>query len=208
MAFPTTGILDALNVGPTENPLSHGGNWVGMNSGLNLRLNTDGTSFFAQGQNSATPSSRIWNPATYGPDTEVYITCVKLPASTNYIRLWARISNPGAAGQTSYMLQWGNGTNNCSIHIESSLGSFSQLAQTTQAYVVNDVLGFSVVGSTLTAYLNGTSVLSTTDSTYTSAGSIALGIKDSTGWMQQFGGGTVVVAAAGSRNRLMRMGVG
>lgn len=187
MAFPTTGILDNFDRA-NENPLSDGGNWGDRNVAGELQLLNNK----AQGvTGSTTLNSRYWTAVTFGPDCEAYITVATLP-NQDYIRLWLRIQNPGAVGETGYMMQWQNDANGVRIFKETAREAYTALAQDAAArFVVTDQLGFQAIGTSLTVYQNGTSVLNTTDATITDAGNIALGVRSNTVTLDDFGGGNV-----------------
>lgn len=190
--FPTTGILDNFNRA-NETPLvgATGTEWAGRNTGFDLTLAGNDVGGGGSGQTS----SRYWTVATYGPDCEAYITVTILGGSTAYIRLWLRLQNPGAAGETGYMMQWSNDANGCRIFKETARETYTQLAQDTAArHAANDQLGFEAVGTAITVYKNGTSVLTTTDSTTTGAGNLALGLRDTQYVVDDFGGGTSVTS--------------
>lgn len=198
MAFPTTGILDDFNR-PNESPLSDGGNWLSRNTTANeLQL----VSHFARGVDATTLSSRYWSPQTYGPNCEAYVSAVRAVNYTtdDYVRLWLRITNPGAAGETGYVMQWSNDVNGLRIFNETARETFSTIAQDAAARWgvagATDQLGIEAVGTNVTVYQNGTSVLTVSDSTYTAAGYLALGVKDNDTDMTNFGGGTISQAKA------------
>lgn len=204
MAFPTTSVLDDFNRAD-ENPLSGGGNWGDRNTNDDLSIETN----LVRGQTVGQLASRYWAAATYGPDCEVYCTVNHTPnTASDYMRLWLRISNPGAAGETGYMMQWTNDANGCRLFKETARETYTQLAQAAAArYTDADVVGMSAVGTTLTVYKNGTSVLSTTDATNGGAGYLALGGRGTSFRWDDFGGGTIS-AAATKPATLLTLGVG
>jgi hypothetical protein len=69
----------------------------------------------------------------------------------------------------------------------------------------NDKLGLGMVGNTLTVYVfksgSWSSVTSAIDATYPGAGYIAIGLGNSTGFMDDFGGGTVISPLASDTPR-------
>lgn len=203
MAFPTTGILDDFNRAD-ESPLVGGTNWGDRNAAGDLKL----ASNKVQGiTGSTTLNSRYWTPSTFGPDCEAYITVSTLP-NADYFRLWLRLQNPGAAGETGYMMQWENNANGLRIFKETARETYTMLVQDAAArFVAGDQLGFEAISTTLTVYKNGTSALSTTDATTSAAGNIALGIRSNTCTGDDFGGGTVVTATNKPKT-LMTLGVG
>ena len=194
MAFPTTGILDDFNRAD-ETPLSGGGNWGDRNTSQDLSLVSNRVG--GAGVNQL--SSEYWTVATYGPDCEVYVSATRLASygTGSYVRLWLRIQNPGAANETGYMMQWLNNASGCSIFKETSREAYTSLAtSSTPRFAANDQIGMEAIGTTITVYQNGTSVLSTTDATTTGAGYLAIGCRSTIFRLDDFGGGTVVPASS------------
>jgi hypothetical protein len=191
VAFPTTGILDDCNR-TDENPLSDGGKWGDRNNNFDLALAGNRIG----GTNSGALSSMFWSLATYGPDCEAYITVTTLPSATAYIRLWVRVQNPGAVGETGYMMQWSNDANGCRIFKETARETYTMIAQDAAArYTTNDQLGLGALGSDITVYKTGASVLTVNDTTTSAAGNLALGCRDTVAKLLNFGGGTRVVVS-------------
>lgn len=190
MAFPTTGILDDFNRA-NENPLSNGGkyNLIAANTALQVVSNQ------CTGTGASVNAAR-YNVSSFGPDSEAYMTVTTVPG-TSYVRLWLRFTNPGAS-ETGYMMQWSNDANGCRLFKMTSQDTYAQIAQNAAAtYVNNDVIGFEAIGSQLTAYKNGTSVVTVADGTYATAGNIGIGINGTTGIVDNFGGGTRVASDTG-----------
>lgn len=192
MAFPTTGILDNFNRAD-ENPLvgATGTEWGDRIANDDLSIETN----LVRGQTVGTLASRYWAAATFGPDCEAYCSINHTPnTAADYLRLWARLQNPGAANETGYMMQWSNDANGARIFKETARESYTQLAQASAArFTEADVIGIELIGTTIRLYKNGTSVLSTTDATTGTAGFIALGGRGTSFRWDDFGGGTVVV---------------
>ncbi len=178
-------ILDNFNRA-NENPLSDGGKWAHSNMQLISNAATSGL--------NGTTTVAFWNPTTFGPDCAAFVTVGALPASGNGFGLYLRTTNPGVGTENSYLMQWGPtvSAGGCTIYKETASGSFTQLAQNTAlVYIVGDVIKFEAVGTTLTAYKNGVSVLSVSDATYGSAGYFGLRSRDTTLRLDDFGGGTL-----------------
>lgn len=191
MAFPTTGILDNFNRAD-ENPLDGGGNWGDRLTNNDLQI----LSNRAAGTGANVLNSRYWAASQFGPDCEVYYSVPVINVSPDYLRLWIRIQNPGAANETGYMMQWLNDANGCKIFKETARESYSQLAVNAAArFAANDQIGMEAIGTTITVYQNGTSVVSVSDGTTTGAGYIAIGCRSTIFRLDDFGGGTVVPAA-------------
>lgn len=207
MAFPTTGILDNFNRAD-ENPLvgATGTEWGDRNTNDDLSIETN----LVRGQTVGTLASRYWAAATFGPDCEAYCSVNHTPnTAADYIRLWARIQNPGAVGETGYMMQWSNNTSGARLFVETARETFTQLAQNASArYADGDVIGIELIGTSFKLYQNGTSILSVTDGTISLAGNIALGGRGTSFRWDDFGGGTIAGAAAAKPKTLMTLGVG
>lgn len=189
MAFPTTSILDDFTRADANNL---GSSWTDRSVQDHLEIN--GNRVAENG--SGNFGSSYWNVATYGPDCEAYYSVPVLPGGSNYVRLYLRLTSPGVAGETGYMAQWNN-SSGLIITRENSKESFTNLSSDSAArFVADDQIGFSAVGSTLTVYKNGTAVLTATDSTYSSAGYLAIGMRSWSGRIDDFGGGTIVTPSA------------
>jgi hypothetical protein len=208
MAFPTTGILDDFNRAD-ENPLSFGGKWAaraGTASDSQLQIISN---VVAWGAAAGALGSRYWADSTFGPDCEVYATVTTLSGTAaDYVRMWLRLDTPGASAENGYMMQWSNDANGCRIFKENTRESYTQLAQAAAArFTTNDQIGFEAIGTALTVYKNGVSVLTITDATHAGAGNIALGIRNNVTRLDNFGGGTTVTSTAKPKP-LMTLGVG
>jgi hypothetical protein len=196
MPVPSTPVLDDFNRAD-ENPLSGGGNWV-TNGGSRNRL----VSNQVTGTINGTVTLDDWNVASYGPNCECYMTIATPPASSNFIRLYLRVQSPAAAGQTSYMLQWGSG--GCFIFRETSHNTFTQIATVaSSAFQAGDVICFRAVGPLISAWRNGVQVLSVVDANIAAAGKFIIGCRDVTIRVDDFGGGTVTpsLPVSGRRRR-------
>lgn len=166
-------VLDDFNRAD-ENPLSLGGLWDTRNTSTALKV----VSNQAAGTSVAL-NSRYWTTKFTSADSKISIDVPTLGATDDYVRLWLRITNPGAAGETGYMMQWGpSDAPGVRIFKETARETFTQIAQdTTKHYVAGDTIAFEAVGTAITVYLNNVPVLTVTDSTYTAAGYVALGAR-------------------------------
>ena len=196
MAWPTTSVLDALN--RTENPLSNGGKWSQpLDPGGAATMQDDGTTATSVSGASNNYSSAYWNVQTF-TDSEVYAT-VATPSGNDWY-LMARVTNPGNTSTYSgYYVYFQNTTVEIYRVDNNGVTSLNTGTITTLNGQSNVQLGFSVVGTTLTAYINGTSVLTTTDSTY-SSGYIGMELDQPTAGVgfYNFGGGAPVTATTPS----------
>lgn len=198
MAFPTTAVLDAFTgAGPTSPPSASWGALGGIATALRLTNNqVDSNGATAFGGNH-------WNVATYGPDTEAFVT-VDVKGVTDAVplaRLYARLANPTSATlQDGYSLQVQHRTG--ATLDEWTISRIDDNVYTVLGAIVSqdvgagEKIGFELIGTTLKGYLftGGvwTEILSRTDATYTGAGYVALVTNRQTVKLNDFGGGTVV----------------
>lgn len=191
-AFPTTQLIDQFNRA-NENPLA--GNWTcpwapGDN---NLQLTTNavkGPGYFADG---------FWNPSTFGPPSEAFLTWSTVDSGiAQGAYLGARQQNPGAANVSGYYI-YPNGlfaaANNEWQFRRTDAGADTTLGATfTQALSSGDGIGIEIIGSTIAALHRGgswTQLTTRSDSTYSGAGSLGMGLTGATNVFDDFGGGTV-----------------
>lgn len=181
--FPTTAVLDNFTRGD-QTPLGSG--WVVETdaSGLSVISNECGS------LNTSFQANEAWD-TSYGPDSEVY----------------AKVSNVNATSSAILALRYSQSTWNGYIISASPAGSGSVtlkrldggagtiLATYSQAVSDGDSIGMRMVGSNLTAaYKSGagawTSLGSVTDTTYSTAGKLAISMDVSDIRIDDFGGGT------------------
>lgn len=191
MAFPTTSVLDAF--GTASQLLSARAGWDHTN-----HLNT-GDKFFETNSGGTalvttpgTPASSYWGTSC-GPDCEV--GCDLTAVDSTIIHLGMTFSAGVAVGGYGFRMGFG-GTWDIETYSTASLASGSRTAPSA-----GDSIGFSRIGSVLTAYIkhSGTwSVVgSVTDATYTGAGEIGIAVgSGNTPTIDNFFGGTAVAAAA------------
>lgn len=196
MAFPTTGILDNF-VGANENPLTT--NWTTpMHSGHDplQRLSNS-----LQGGGAGAFSSGYYDVATYGPDSEAYITITTLPNENSQIRLLLRLQNIGVDTWDGYQLRYSHeaaAADEVGIFRMDDTADTLLGTQVTQTLAAGDALGFEMIGDTLKGYYKPaagawTELLSRTDSTYDPAGNLGVMIAEGSSpiVLNDFGGGTV-----------------
>lgn len=201
MAFPTTAVIDDFN---RANSGSLGSNW-GADPFNFAGANFDVLSNQAVGNNSAY-CANYWSAATFGADSEVYVTCVTKPTNGGDWALGARIVNPDTTGVDGYRLQVDSdaGTDEWKVQRVDN-GVVTQLGATaTQEIASGDAVGLEVIGTTVKAYYKASGgslseVASRTDATYSAAGNISLEAFDNGGdpVFDDFGGGTVVGGGGG-----------
>lgn len=206
MAFPTTGLLhDFTGTAGTIPPSADWTNLIaGTGSGIKIVSNNCGGNIGGDG----TFSSGWWNLSTYGPDCEVY--CVvptrQLTTPARILSLFLGLITPGSSSVDGYRFDITTDTATTPddfwkiTRVDNNVGT--QLGSTVgQAYASGDSFGAERIGSTLTGYLKTggvwSSVITQSDSTYTSAGYIGVQMEDSVFRIDDFSGGTVVSAASG-----------
>ena len=187
----TTAIVDNANRA-NENPLSNGGFWTtgGTGSGTHRALRVVSNQITGTNANVL---NLAYASGPYGPDCEVYGTYATIPDTSTYIRWYLRASGLGGDSQNGFVMQWANDSNGLRIWKDVS-GTLTVLAQDVNARMTDgDVITFSAIANTLTVYKNGVIVLQVQDTTYTAAGDIGVGYRNSTGAIDDIGLGTVII---------------
>lgn len=181
-AFPTAPLLDDFNRADA-NPA--GGNWSSP-----VAVSSDGVRVVS---NQLGPTglggSGYWNVQTFGPDQEVR---AKWPSVGLAQHQYLRIVQPGVGTVDGYKIFW-LGSITAQIKrlddgVETQLG-----ADITISAADNDLVGARVIGTTISIYVNGVPPASSTrtDSTYTGAGYIGLGLASGSGRWDDFRAGTL-----------------
>lgn len=203
--FPTNAtILDNFN--RSDNLLHNSPNASSGDTWSNQRINGGGTNDLqissSQLGSSTGSATNGYLTSNYGPDVEVYCNISVLPASGNYVFFITRLHDQGTTSFDGYGMIY-IATDTWQIRRYDN-GTSTVLASATQAVSAGDSIGFSAVGSTLTAYYKPsasatwTSLFSTTDSTYSNAGPIGLELGDTTARVDDLSGGTVVTNSSPS----------
>ena len=183
MAFPDVGILDNANRADESPPMTGWGDIVG---GIQVVSNAFATS--SPGLNIS-----YWDTILTEEDCQVYATIASNPASNRAQYTYARLTDIGASTTDGYALKWNklSATDTLQIIRLDNGGETVLGADFTQELTAGNMFGLQIVGDTLTAYINTgsgwTSLGSRTDSTYSAAGYLGLGI--ASGTMDDFGGG-------------------
>ncbi len=188
---PTTPLLDSFN-------RANGG--VGANWAL---IKPSGFSAMNIAGNAAVdPSStafawNYWKAATFGPDSEAYVT-ISSYAAGDVIRIGARVSGGGTNSASGYYVAV-SATGVWSIlRIDNGGTPVTLVSGVTQPLAAGDKLAIRIVGSlvtalhctTATAWVRVLSYDTSQDSVrYTAAGRLALEFRTST--VDDFGGGTI-----------------
>ena len=201
MAFPATPVLDNFNRADQNPPSS---SWSAITLLGNLAVVSNQCK-----ANAAGNCGNYYNPATYGPNSEAYITIVTKGGTGDSVSVWVRAQQPGSALTIDgYLVAWqvAAGTDQLLIQ-RSDNGVATTLTTIGQEMSNGDILGIRAVGSTITAYVNGTQVGSATDSTYTAAGNLVLTVVNTTFVLDDLGGGTIIPGGPLIDGRLAKSGV-
>jgi hypothetical protein len=173
-------VLDALN--RSESPLSNGGKWSALNWATNSSGHATGQDTsagwgpydaFVSGSNGA-----YWNPSTFSDasGSAASITMQAYPEiAERYLSLWLDMPSPGSA-RSGYELRWTLNSNLTSYTVKLSKwasGTQTVLASNAEVSIPNGTtMAISDTGGTVTAWKGSggtlTSILSATDSTYSS----------------------------------------
>ncbi|MEO8637464.1 MAG: LamG-like jellyroll fold domain-containing protein [Candidatus Taylorbacteria bacterium] len=181
--------------GGAENPLSESGNWInGKATGLDwtdMRM-ANGLVYGTQPPSGGYDDSTAILSGTWGPDqTVTAVVHTVNPTGSAVEELEIRLrSSISAHSNTGYELTYGlspTGTQYYSIvRWNGALGNFTVLANLSAAQGApfltdNSTIKGTMIGNTITLYVNNVSILTTTDSTFASG---APGI----GWLRAYGG--------------------
>lgn len=214
MGFATTSILDDFNRANEGPPPSS--NWSGITTTTNTlkvtsnQLDVDSTDIYGFG-------SAYWNPASFGADSEAYLTIATKPTDgAGNLRVGARMAGVGDIFTFTgyfYFFEPAAGTDTIKITRIDTGGVETVLGATiSQEVAAGEKLGLEVIGTTIKVFHNsgsGWSDISSggrTDATYGSAGRIGLLSNDITSNYDDFGGGTVLPYT--QTQKLMMMGIG
>lgn len=192
MPSPTTPILDsAVRANGLET--TGGFPWVGDTIGAGgaiMSILSNGFSCQIQPY-----CESYWNGATFGPDSEVYITADVLPGSGGSFGFQIRTQSPGSAAADGYRISV-SGTEIQIVEVfnggESVLGSPISHTWTTGQYL------FQCFNDTLYVSKDGSLLGQRNDATYSLAGNIGKWMYDpggGNGRLSGFGGGTVQLVA-------------
>ena len=188
-------IVDTFN--RANETLSDGGRWTngivgGSETGLTVSSNTLACTF--------TTTCTAWrNNAQYGADAESYATISTLPGAGNAVRLYLRLQTPGSATVDGYMLLFSQATGTDSVLIyRITNGGLTGILTVGQEFATGDRLLFRAQGSTLEAWRNDGTTWSrigfVSDTTYPNAGYAGVGLRGTTGRLDDFGARTLGAA--------------
>jgi hypothetical protein len=194
---PVTSLLDNFNRADNSGPPSS--NWTHMIVSSSAASNN---LLISAQQITGTSGSNAdyWNPQTYGPNSEVWITVATKPsADLDPVVLGLRFQNPAlstASGYQAYYVYRSSGQDQYKI-IARVNGTTSNTLATVTGPTLNagDELLFRANGTTLELWRENagtwTRILTTTDSTFTSAGYLMVSTRNTVVRLDNFGGGTL-----------------
>ncbi|MFY9561413.1 MAG: hypothetical protein WAQ52_14365 [Terriglobales bacterium] len=194
-SFPTTGILDNFNRAD-ETPLGNG-NWTcpAQVGAHNLQI----VGNVVVVTNNLSNNDCYWSSASYGSDSESYVTITALPASTQCAAVFARGSNLNTSNFAAYWAEYCavSGASNDTFTLYRFVsGRSTAIASGTQEVSAGDSIGLEVIGTRVRMlYKPGsgawTQILSVTDSNISGSGRIGMHEEDTSATLDNFGGGTV-----------------
>jgi fibronectin type 3 domain-containing protein len=183
--------LDDFNR-PNQNPLAAG--WTNaVNGGVENGLNVSSNQLAC----TATTTCTAWRSSPqYGPDVEVWTRVAALPGTNNHIRLYGRLQTPGSAAYDAYLLRTNQLAGTDEVYLERiDNGAHTRLATISRELAVGDTLLLRVEGTSVEGWLdNGSSwtrLATASDATYSGAGFVGVGLRGTTGRLDDFGGRTI-----------------
>ncbi|HEU5004945.1 MAG TPA: hypothetical protein VFT49_02540 [Candidatus Saccharimonadales bacterium] len=210
--FPQNGVIDNFN---RTNNASLGANWAGpidpsASNTWQVNSNQALDNHFGSGTDNYRTNISAAN-------TEAYFT-IEVP---NEYLVWARIKNPNTSNFSGYSLDWESGS---FLGILKTVnGTTTVLATGTAAtQIAGNRMGISVVGSTITAYIDTGSgwvqAAQATDSSVVGVGTIGISAVSQNDRIDDFGGGAVIPtgtnesvsigSASGSSSLMLQAGAG
>ena len=181
-------VVDAFDRG-FENPLSDADRWSnGVNGSPETGLYVPSTWLACSKSTTCTS----WRNATqYGPDVEV-ARIRRLAGDNNHVRLKARLQGVGTSTYDGYMLRTNQLPGTDQIWVERiDNGIFVNRLTLNQELAVGDTLLLRVKGSTLEVWRHRSSAWPplgvVTDTTYGAAGYTGIGLRGTTGRLDDFG---------------------
>jgi subtilisin family serine protease len=186
--------LDDFNR-PNENPLSDSGRWANgvigaVETGLFVTSNTLAC--------TRTTTCTAWRSnAQYGPDVEVWTRVPTLLGDNNHIRLKARVQQPGSSAYDGYMLRTNQLPGTDQVWLERvDNGLIVTRLTLHRELAAGDLLLFRVEGTTLEAWHHDgaawSRIGSVQDATYAGAGYVGVGLRGTTGRLDDFGARTMI----------------
>jgi hypothetical protein len=194
---PVTPLLDSFNRPNNSGP--PGPNWTHM---VVSSTGSANNLFITNGQITGVAGSNAdyWNPQTFGPSSEVWITVATKPtADQDPVVLGLRFQNPGlstASGYQAYYIYRSSQPDQYRIIVRVNGSTSTTLVSANgPSLKAGDRLLFRAIGTTLELWRfdagSWTRLLVTTDTTYQTAGYLNLTARDGAVRLSNFGGGTL-----------------
>ena len=200
MPFPSTSVLDNFNRANGGPPAS--ASWSPL-----YTAEADGFEVItneAAPNSNATDNSDYWNPTTFGPDSEAFLTAV-VGDTGGEMGVFVRVQGITSDGifDCYAILPDFSASPDSWIIYRSDNGAFTQLGAALSSTNVGagDGIGLEVIGNSLQGYRKpsggswATIGTARSDTTYPGAGYIAMYGSRTVMRLDDFGGGTVVAAA-------------
>ena len=178
-----------------ENPLSDAGRWsnsiIPGESGHYVTSNQLACSV-------ATTCTAWRNNAQFGPDVEVWARLSTLPGVNNQLRLYARLQMPG--NSAGYLLRTNQLSGTDEVWVERFNGNATRLATIPQELSAGDIVLLRAKGSTIEAWRmpsggSWSRIGVVQDSTYPASAYVGVGLRGTTGRLDDFGARTIGAAA-------------
>ena len=175
---------------PNESPLSGGGAWGTGANGSGERCLKVVSNQLAS--NKSTTCTSFRSGTQYGPDVEVSARVSTLPGSGNHVRLKGRLQQPGTSGYDGYMLRTNQLAGTDELYLERiDNGAILRLRTATKELAAGDTLLLRIRGSSLEAWVKSggawTLVTSVVDTRYAGAGYVGVGLRGTSGRLDDFG---------------------
>jgi hypothetical protein len=182
---------------PTASVLDYFNRTTGIGSKWTV-IKSPGYALMSVSANTAVDASstayawNYWNPTTFGPDVEAYLTVANAPPTTDTTRIGARVTVTSTTYSGYFVSISGTGAWSI-IRIDNGvLQPTLASAPVPQPLASGDKIAIRIVGSVITAlhYTSSggwTQVLSANDTRYTGVGSVAIEFKG--GAFDDFGAG-------------------
>jgi hypothetical protein len=194
---PLTGLLDSFQRPDNGGPPGPG--WTHMVVSSSSSTN-DLYVVNQQVTGKAGSNADYWNPQTYGPNSEVWVTVAAKPnVDLDPVVLGLRFQNPGASnasGYQAYYIYRSSQPDQYKIVVRTN-GTTSTTLASSSGPTLNpgDELLFRAIGTTLELWRFDagawSKILTASDSTYQGAGYLDLTARDSAVRLTNFGGGTL-----------------
>jgi hypothetical protein len=185
-SFPTTSILDTFT-GSDETPIAT--NWTAPLTPTDnsaRRISNQFTPAVAGGWSGA-----YYDLATYGPDSECYVTLATVGTAT----VWVRTQAPGTSGVDGYNVLYSSATFRLSIIRVDNAVATNLENPIISALSAGDAIGIRAIGSTIQSWVRRSGVWelvsSVTDTTYAGAGALASETEGTVARLDDFSGGTI-----------------